>query len=236
MKNLSNWNYYYNEEPGDRYRANLVYTAYVSPDNKTFCMRFIRDINYHTDPIENTQWTDELLEERFRRELKFYDIAKHSMPVTNIIDVDEASRSIYLDWPGDDFYMMGYKSSYENVLPNWREQVKQRYSEMWSLGILKFSMHPNSWLVFSDGILRPFNWFFTFSIDEPKKSIGEYLIQISDSRQEKLFPLLEKFQIDIDKKYNLWDLQNICFESFRHNYPSDLVDEILDLKKEFKKI
>ncbi len=232
--NISNWNYYYNEEPGDRFRANLVYTAYVSPDNNTLCMKFYRDPGYHTDLEENNLWTDELLEERFQRELKFYNQAKDKIPVAEILDVDERSRSIFLKWPGDDFYMMGYKNSYNSVLPDWKEQMKQRFSEMWSMGILKFSMHPNSWLVYDDGILRPINWFFTFEENESEKSISEYLIQLSDSRQDKLKPLLEKFNIDIERKYKLWDLQNICFESFRHNYPSELIDEILNLKKMLK--
>lgn len=234
MTDISSWNYYYNEEPGDRFRANLVYTAYVSPDSKTLCMKFYRDQGYHTNIEENKLWTEDLLEERFRRELRFYNLAKSKIPVAEIIDVDEYTRSIFLKWPGDDFYMMGYKSSYDVVLPNWREQIKQRFSEMWSLGILKFSMHPNSWIIYDDGILRPINWFFTFEETEPEKSIGEYLIQLSDSRQEKLVPLLEKYNIDINKKYKLWDLQNICFESFRHNYPSDLIDEILNIKKTIK--
>ncbi len=227
---LIGWDYYWNEEPGDIYRANLVYTAHVSPDRKTFCMKFFRDVNYHKDPVENALWTENLLEDRFRRELKFYHSAKSIMPVTEVIDVDEKQREIYIRWPGEDFYMMGYRSSYDQVLPNWKEQIKQRFQEMWSLGILKFSMHPNSWLVFDDGILRPFNWFFSFDRKEEQRSIGEYLIQLSDSRREKLLPLLEKFNIDIDKKYDLWNLQNICFESFRHNYPSDLVDELLEIK------
>lgn len=234
MNDISNWDYYYNEEPGDRFRANLVYTAYVSPDKKTLCMKFFRDSKYHTDLDENKLWTEDLLEERFRRELKFYDLAKDKIPVAEILDVNEQTKSIFLKWPGDDFYMMGYKNSYDAVLPNWREQIKQRFSEMWSLGILKFSMHPNSWIVYEDGILRPINWFFTFDENESEKSIGEYLIQLSDSRQEKLTPLLEKYGIDINKKYKLWDLQNICFESFRFNYPTELIDEILNLKKMLK--
>ncbi len=231
---MTNWDYYWNEEPGDRFRANLVYTAYISSDRKTLCMSFNRDINYHSNLEENTLWTEELLTERFRRELKFYNKAAGKIPVAGLLDIDENNRKIYMKFPGDDFYMMGYKSSYDQVLPNWREQITERFKEMWSLGILKFSMHPNSWIVYDDGILRPINWFFTFEEREPEKSISEYLIQLSDSRQDKLKPLLEKFNIDIEKKYQLWDLQNICFESFRHNYPSELIDSLLSIKKDLR--
>ena len=231
---MTNWDYYWNEEPGDRFRANLVYTAYISGDRKTLCMSFNRDVNYHSNLEENTLWTEELLAERFQRELKFYNKAAGKIPVAELLDIDENNRKIYIKFPGDDFYMMGYKSSYDQVLPNWREQITERFKEMWSLGILKFSMHPNSWIVYEDGILRPINWFFTFEEGEPEKSISEYLIQLSDSRQDKLRPLLEKFNIDIEKKYQLWDLQNICFESFRHNYPTELIDSLLSIKKDLR--
>ena len=231
---MTNWDYYWNEEPGDRFRANLVYTAYISGDRKTLCMSFNRDVNYHSNLEENTLWTEELLAERFQRELKFYNKAAGKIPVAELLDIDENNKKIYIKFPGDDFYMMGYKSSYDQVLPNWREQITERFKEMWSLGILKFSMHPNSWIVYEDGILRPINWFFTFEEGEPEKSISEYLIQLSDSRQDKLRPLLEKFNIDIEKKYQLWDLQNICFESFRHNYPSELIDSLLSIKKDLR--
>ena len=231
---MTNWDYYWNEEPGDRFRANLVYTAYISGDRKTLCMSFNRDVNYHSNLEENTLWTEELLAERFQRELKFYNKVAGKIPVAELLDIDENNRKIYIKFPGDDFYMMGYKSSYDQVLPNWREQITERFKEMWSLGILKFSMHPNSWIVYEDGILRPINWFFTFEEGEPEKSISEYLIQLSDSRQDKLRPLLEKFNIDIEKKYQLWDLQNICFESFRHNYPSELIDSLLSIKKDLR--
>lgn len=233
MPNLTKWNFYYNQEPDGICRANLVYTPYVSPDNKTFCMKFHRNPEYHNVQLENEQWSEDLLDERFQREVDMYRLAKTTVAVADVIDIDESQREIYIKWPGDDFYMMGYGRSYDDVLPDWREQVKQRYREMWSSGILKFSMHPNSWLVYDDGILRPFNWFFSFERNEADRSIHDYLIQLSDSRQEKLAPILQETGVDIKRKYDLWFLQNICFESFRHNYPSDLVDQLLEIKNEF---
>ena len=231
MSHLKDWNYYWNEEQGDRFRANLVYTAYVSPDQNTFCMSFHRDPAYHSNLEENKLWTEELLTERFNREISFYEKAKAVMPVADVLDIDIAKREIYLRWPKDDFYMMGYRASYDQVLPNWQYQMKERFQQMWELGILKFSMHPNSWIVYEDNILRPINWFFTFDKNEEDKSIADYLIQLSDSRQDKLGPILESSGIDINKKYDLKILQAICFESFRHNYPSDLIDQLLILQR-----
>lgn len=233
MTDISKWNFYYNEEPGDKFRANLVYTPYISPDKKTLCMRFFRDTAYHTDIEENKLWTEELLNERFQRELKFYNLAKQKMPVADILEIEEKTRSIYIRWPKDDFYMMGYQSSYNTVLPNWKEQIKQRFREMWSMNILKFSIHPNSWIIYQDGILRPFNWFFTFLDNEHDRPITDFLIQISSTRIEILNPILNKYGYDIDSIYTLKELQNLALETFKKNYPCDLIEDLKIIKKEF---
>jgi hypothetical protein len=233
MANLDNWNYYYNTSNGEQHRANLVYTALVSPDKKTFCMKFSRDKNYHPFFEENIEWTEQLLTERFERELHIYSLAKTKIPIVDILDVNYNKREIYIKWPGDDFYMMGLQKSYEDIVPDWKSQIVDRYKEMWSLGLVKLSQHPNSWVVFDDGILRPWNWFFTFERSEEKKSISEFLIQISKPRQEKGIALLKKHGIQLEEKYDIWQLQDIFFESFRINYPNDLVDTLLKSKQEY---
>lgn len=228
MKNLTGWDYYWNEELDDRYRANLVYTSLVSADRKTFCMRFHRDPAYHSNLEENKLWTEEILQDRFDRELEMHRKASAIMSTVEILEVDYTTREIYIRWPGDDFYMQGYRSNYDTVLPDWQEQIKEAFRKMWGAGLCKFSMHPNSWLVFDDGILRPFNWFFTIDVSEGPKSVNDYIIQLSDQRQEKLGDL------DLDQKYSIWDLQEICLHSFRHNYPSNLIDELIQIKREYQ--
>lgn len=227
------WDYYWNEEPGDRFRANLVYTAYISSDKKTLKMSFNRDVNYHTNLIENLDWTEELLTERFNRELKFHKIASIKIPVAEILDVIDHKREIYLRFPGEDFYMMGYRSSYHQVLPNWKEQMIKRFEEMWSLDIIKLSLHPNSWIVYDDGILRPFNWFFTFYQDETVLSLNDLMIQISDSRKNSLLSILEKNQWNVEEKYDLKTLQDIALESFKKNYDNELIKKLKQIKKTY---
>lgn len=231
--NTNHWDYYWNEEPGDRFRANLVYTAYISPDRNTLCMSFNRDINYHSSEEENLLWTEDLLTERFNREIKFYNIAKKRMPVADIVDVVESKREIYIRFPKDDFYMMGYRSSYDSVLPNWKEQIIDRFKEMWGLKILKFSIHPNSWIVYEDGILRPFNWFFTFDEGEEDRTINDFMIQISNTRRDTLEPVLKSYGLDLNTKYTLKKLQSIALESFKKNYPHDIIEKLKQLKLEF---
>lgn len=227
------WNYYWNEEQGNRFRANLVYTAYISADKKTLKMSFNRDINYHSDLKENLDWTEELLTERFNRELKFHKIASAVIPVAEILDVKYHKREIYIKFPGNDFYMMGQDSSYHQVLPNWKEQIIQRFEEMWSLNLIKLSLHPNSWIVYEDNILRPFNWFFTFDRNEIDLSLNDILIQISDNRRSSLLNILRINKWNMEEKYNLDRLQDIALESFKKNYDTELIEKLKIIKKTY---
>lgn len=223
MSNLSSWEYYYNTEGVESVRANLVYTPYVSPDRKTFCMSFNRDPVYHNKLEENKLWTEELLEDRFQKELKFHSLAAKSIPTLDILDVDFTERKIFLSWYGDDFFMQGLKhNGYDHVLSDWKEQWIKLISDMHDLGIYKISLHPNSFTVRED-ILIPFNWFFCFEATDAHTSIRPYLIQISSGRQETLD------SIDLDKLRSPLELQQIAFFSFKKNYPTDLIENALKI-------
>lgn len=227
MTNLKNWNHYYNLEGTEQVRANLVYTPYVSPDKKTFCMSFNREEGYHIYVHENFKWTDELLSDRFNRELLFYARASKVVPTLDLVDVDTANRRIFLKWHGDDFYMQGLTANgYDNVLPNWQEQWTNLITTMWDANILKCSLHPNSWVAV-DGVLTPFNWFFCFDKAETGITIRSLLLQISDSRQDKLIEVLNSAGLDIDKPYASVDLQKVALESFKSNYPEELINNLI---------
>lgn len=222
------WDLYWNVDNGYQCRANLVYSAYVSKDRQHFCQWFGRDIRYHTDPKENAAWTDKLLEDRFKKELKFYNRARSSMPVLELVDVDSTARSIIFRWPGDDFLMQSiHAGSMSAVLSDWQEQWVFRIEEMWNLNITKLSLHPNSWTV-RDGVLVPFNWFFCYDTDEDTDSFENFSIQISSGRMENLSNILDNYKVNFSQRYPVSFLQNIAFLSFKKNYPNELINTIMN--------
>lgn len=224
---ITNWDYYYNLEGAEQVRANLVYTPLVSQDRKTFCMSFNRDPSYHKNPDENAQWTEEELNSRFEREVKFRNRASLVMPTLMVKDIDFDTRKIFLEWHGDDFYMQALKGGgYDAVLPNWRKQWVELITRMWSVNLIKISLHPNSWTI-REGHLIPFNWFYSYDVYEEPVVIRDMLKQISLGRQEKMIPVLEAAGYNIDTPYPITKLQPIAFNSFRSNYPSELIDHIL---------
>jgi len=226
MFDISQWEHYYNLEGTELVRANLVYTPYVSPDKKIFCMSFNRVLSYHKYEEENMLWTEELLTDRFNRELEFHDKASKVMPTLKLLHVDHTNRQIFLEWFGDDFLMQAMDIGYDTLLPDWESQWTQLIEKMHSVGIYKISLHPNSWTV-NDGVLIPFNWFFCYDRDESPVTIRSLLVQISSGRQEKLAEVLESNGVDLDELITPVKLQAIAFNSFRHNYPTQLIDNVL---------
>ena len=235
MTDISNWEYYYNLEFVDgtniieKVRANLVYTPRVSPDKTTFCLDFNRDIEYHFETDVNRDWNDHELETRFEREIKFCTQAKHyGIPVLDIKEVDYGNRRIFIEWPGDDFSVQTFSKDRDIVLPDWKEQWLELFRKMQEAKIYKISLHPNSYTI-RDGVLVPFNWFFSYGHYELSLNLGSLLLQISKQRQEKLAKVLNDMGYDLTSYYKLDIIQKIGLNSFRSNYPSELIDRALEL-------
>lgn len=226
MIDTSNWNLYWNKEGHQQVRANLVYSAYISPDKQHFCQWFARDPRYHHIEQENLQWTEQLLENRFRRELEFHTKASRILPTLPVVDIDEISRKIIFEWPGDDFLMQSYiHGSRESALPDWEQQWISAIIEMRRSGMIKLSLHPNSWTV-RDGQLIPFNWFFTYDSTE-QDSFENLLIQISPGRLEKMHDVLSRLSMHMKEIYAVDRLQLAALNSFRSNYDDRLIDSLI---------
>lgn len=222
----SNWILYYNKNQDGPVRANLVYTPYVSPDGQTFCMSFNRHKEYHCFEEENNQWTDEDLQNRFEKEIEFYNKVHGYLPTLKWYDIDYKSREIFMEWPGEDFFMLGYDKDYDSILPSWKEQWHDIIIKLRSKNISKFSLHPNSFVV-KDDVLIPFNWFFCYDRNDPTVTVKSVLKQISNTRLDKLIPLLSNLNIDIEKSYEAKDLEKLCLMSFMSNYPQDLIMSVM---------
>jgi hypothetical protein len=155
------------------------------------------------------------------KEIKFHTAASATIPTLKIKDIDHHERKIFLEWHGDDFYMQGLKAGgYNKVLPDWQEQWIDRITTMWDADIYKISLHPNSWVVHNETLI-PFNWFFCYQENDMPITLRSLLIQISAGRQEKLGNL------DLDKEYAPKELQQVAFNSFRHNYPTELINDAI---------
>lgn len=227
MIDTDNWDYYYNFQNEQTIRANLVYTPLVSPDKKKFCMWFVRDENYHYDFETNLMWSDDLLEDRFRKELKYHKLASKYVPTLEILEVDQQSRKIIIEWHENDFYMDCLENSPESVLSSWDYQMTNIMKKLWKNNIVKLSLHPNSWIVKNDHLV-PFNWFFCYDKDTGNDSLKNLIIQISETRLEKVYEIFRHLGYDPSRQYSAIDLQKLALHSFKSNYDEKLINNLIN--------
>jgi len=219
--------YYYNITPeAGKVRNNLIYTSLISEDGKTFVKWFHNDSEYHMGM--NQVVDPELMDIKWQREIKFSSIMAKKYPdlVPKILDVDHANKKIYLEIDGVDFWQRHYDDncSYDQVLPDWRQQMIEIIEAHKSLDLWKYSMHPSSYFVV-DGRLKSINYFFTYHSSEPMVTLAEHRSHISENRQKELVTKMESIGIDWDTPVPFVNLQILCFESFRSNYPDDFIEQ-----------
>jgi hypothetical protein len=227
-----NYEYYYNNVPGvGLCRNNLIYTSLISQDKKTFVMWFHNDSEYHkgqnevVDPI--------LMNAKWNREVKYLiEMAwKYREMVPKIKEIDHINQKIYFEIDGADFWNRAgcMTENYDTVLPDWQDQMLRILTAHRSLGLYKFSMHPSSYFIV-DGQLKSINYFFCYHESEGPISINDHLSHIHSNRQEEMRKHTDRLGISWDKPQSLSLLQDLCWESFRTNYPEDFIEKAKCIK------
>ena len=228
-----NYQYYYNHKPGqDPWRNNLIYTSLISEDKKVFVQHYVNDSEYHKG--KNQVVDPALMEEKWNRELKYLQLMRgaYSDYVPNVLDIDYKNKKIYLEIDGVDFWQqsMDKNCSFDDVLPDWQEQMLGIIQAHKNLGLYKFSMHPSSYFII-DGKLKSINYFFTYHTSEGPISLKNHQSHISLDRQEQMKSIVSKLGISWEEPEPLSVLQDLCFESFSTNYPRDFVEKAKSIYK-----
>lgn len=229
---MSNFEYYYNNVPGQGLcRNNLIYTSLMSKDRKTFVQWYYNDINYHKK--ENQVVDPAKMEEKWLREVNYLTHMRNHFPdlVPKIINIDLDSKKIYLEVDGPDFWEMAEcdQKNYDKVLPDWQDQMLNIISAHKKLGLHKYSMHPSSYFIV-DGKLKSINYFFTYRDFEPNISIADVESHIYSTRQEEMRKHIKSLGIEWTEPqpWSVFDL--LCWESFKTNYPSDFIEKAKCIK------
>ena len=223
--------YYYNNVPGyGLCRNNLIYTSLISQDKKTFVQWYYNDTNYHKD--QNQVVDPSKMEEKWLREVNFLTQMRNNYPelVPKIKNIDLVQKKLYLEIDGPDFWECSGCSieNYDKVLPDWQDQMLGIIRAHKSLGLYKYSMHPSSYFVV-DGKLKSINYFFTYNKHEPQFSIADVESHIYSTRQQEMKKYIEELGIEWDKPQSFDVMEQLCWASFRTNYPSDFIDKVRNL-------
>jgi hypothetical protein len=227
-----NYEYYYNNVPGvGQTRNNLIYTSLISTDKKTFVQWYHNDTGYHKG--KNQVVDPSKMEEKWLREVNYLTQMRNSYPelVPIIKNIDLAAKKLYLEIDGPDFWELAgcNSANFDNVLPDWQDQMLNIIQTHKNLGWHKYSMHPSSYFVV-DGKLKSINYFFTYRHNEPNISIEEVESHIYSTRQDEMRKHLNKLGIkwDVPQPWSLFD--TLCWESFSTNYPVNFIERVKCIK------
>jgi hypothetical protein len=226
------YEYYYNNVPGEGLsRNNLIYTSLISEDKKVFVQWYHNDTEYHKG--QNQVVDPELMEDKWNREVKYlskmHGAYNHLVP--KILDIDHKHKKIYLSVDGPDFWNAAACSieKYNAVLPDWQDQILEIVQAHRSLGLYKYSMHPSSYFLV-DGRLKSINYFFCYHQDEGPISIADHTSHIYSTRQDEMRKHTDSMGISWTTPQPLDLLEQLCWESFRTNYPNDFIEKVKCIK------
>ena len=228
------YDYYWNNIPGiGLSRNNLIYTSLISEDKKTFVQWYFNDVNYHKD--QNEVVDPVLMRAKWDREICcLYQMSRYYPDlVPKIKDINILEKKIYLEIDGLDFWNRAgcLTENYDSVLLDWQEQMLTIIQAYKDLGWYKFSMHPSSYFVI-DGKLKSINHFFVYSQNEGPISIADHSSHIHSHRQQIMRNQVEAMGLDWDAPQPLSKLQELCFESFRTNYPADFIEKAKEIYRD----
>ena len=220
-----NYEYYYNRVPGeDPSRNNLIYTSLISEDQKLFVQWYQNDTEYHQG-LNTVDYKTML--RKWDREMHFLHNMAHHYPdmVPKIVAVSVPERKITLAIEGVDLWQlsMDRACSFDDILPDWQDQMLAMFKAYRAHGWYKYSLHPSSYFIVN-GKLKSINYFFTYSDNERPVTVREHLSHISLERQAKMKPLTDAMGIDWDQPQDLKTMQMLAFESFSDMYPREFID------------
>jgi hypothetical protein len=197
----------------------------ISKDKKTFVQWYYNDTEYHQG--KNQIIDPALMSDKWARELCFLQRMADHRPdlVPEIKDIDLINKKISLKIDGVDFWQrsLDRNCSFDEVLPDWQEQMLDILQAHRDLGFYKYSLHPSSYFIV-DGQLKSINYFFCHTANEVQVPLSHFRSHISADRQAKLEGYFTAHNLSWDSKLPYDVLQQMTFESFRSNYPNDFID------------
>jgi hypothetical protein len=226
------YEYYYNQVPGQEpWRNNLIYTSLISEDKKTFVQWYHNDSEYHKG--QNEVVDQSLMNDKWARELCWLNHMATWAPecIPKISKIDLIEKKIYLEIDGPDFWQCSLDGncSFDDILPDWQEQMLAIIQRHHELGLYKYSMHPSSYFVV-DGKLKSINYFFTYSKDEGPISIADHLSHIHSNRQQQMKQYTDQLGISWTDPQPLALLEQLCWDSFSNMYPADFIEKAKCIK------
>jgi hypothetical protein len=110
------------------------------------------------DPRPN--YTEELVDYFFNRELTYIDIFKDYPWSPEFLEIDKKNKKIFFDWNTDTCNDLPFKGkALEDVCPNWKEQLFIILNDIIDSGHYKLSLYQHCFFIDKNKILRTFDFY-----------------------------------------------------------------------------
>jgi hypothetical protein len=198
----------------------------MSTDKKTFVQWYHNDTDYHKGMNEVID--PALMDEKWLREVNYLTQMRNAYPelVPTITNIDLANKKIHLQVDGPDLWQRSLDSActFDDILPDWQEQMLAIIQAHKNLGIYKYSLHPNSYFIVG-GCLKSINYFFCYRESDGPITVNSFISHVSHNRRIALKQHSDAMGIDWDTPTSLQQIQQLAFESFSADYPRDFIDK-----------
>jgi hypothetical protein len=198
----------------------------MSTDKKTFVQWYHNDTDYHKGMNEVID--PALMDEKWLREVNYLTQMRNAYPelVPTITNIDLTNKKIHLQVDGPDLWQRSLDSActFDDILPDWQEQMLAIIQAHKNLGIYKYSLHPNSYFIVG-GCLKSINYFFCYRESDGPITVNSFISHVSHNRRIALKQHSDAMGIDWDTPTSLQQIQQLAFESFSADYPRDFIDK-----------
>lgn len=217
MQNLeNNWEHFYKYADGfDHAPANMVYEPFVSKDKTMFKMSF----NNLNDYVWNRDYTDELVDFYFTREVDFLNRLTDKEYTPEVLNIDYENKEIIFKWHDSNINRIMHEKNIDEVCPDWKEQIKNIVSDLGKDDIYKLNLYPHTFYIDDNNKVRIFDMYGC--IDFENAWINENVI----------LPILGKDNTDrfsLNTNEGMIDLMGVYMYSIQNNvgnWPENFLNE-----------
>jgi hypothetical protein len=162
--NTTDWKYLYkiNPDTGLPIETNLVYTPLISPNGKTFCMRFDQTSPYQTEldwMPDRPYYTEAMVQHFFNQEVKFFEKFKDKPWAPKLLEIDYDKQELFFEWSGETCNQILYTyRDLDQECPTWKEQLTAIVEDIVNDGCYKISLYPHCFYV-DTGVLKTFDFY-----------------------------------------------------------------------------
>jgi hypothetical protein len=163
----------------------MLYTPLVNPERNIFCQHWDHKNDYQTKHGLREEFTEELIDFFFQRELTHLKIFENKSWAPTILDIDARNKKIFFKWPGETCNNIIYtQRNLQDYCDTWKTQLENIIIDIFDTGYYKLSLYPHCHFI-DDGILKTFDFYGCVSRSHPYIEIDKIKGMIGPNSQER---------------------------------------------------